>query len=113
MTPEITAAIEEFRLHFPGHPVEVVPEPQGGAYVTVANLDIGRGFRPTMSWCGFLMTFQYPRADVYPHFMDPAVVRADGSSLPSGLGGPVDWQGQKAVQISRRSNRWDPTCDTA
>jgi len=61
---------------------------------------------------GFLISFQYPRADVYPHFIDGSVSRKDGAALGQGFSATT-WQDRKALQISRRSNRLDPTIDTA
>ena len=113
MNPDVIAAIEEIRAAFPEHRVEVMPEAQGGAYVIVHDLDVGTQYAPAKSWCGFLITFQYPRADVYPHFVDGNLRRKDGSSYGGGISGPVNWQSRSALQVSRRSNHWNPTVDTA
>lgn len=113
MTPEVDAAIAEIKQAFWGHQVDVDPEEQGGAHVIVHDLFIGKGFVPSQSWVGFTINFQYPRSDVYPHFIDPDARRADGATFGQGISGPTDWRGRKAIQISRKSNRWDPTCDTA
>ncbi len=113
MTPEVEAAITEIRQIFANHQVDVEPESQGGAYIIVHGLSIGEQYTPPQSWIGFLINFQYPRSDVYPHYFDPAVRRADGAGFGQGVSGPTDWHGRKAIQISRRSNRWDPTRDTA
>ena len=113
MTPEIEQAVEEIRATFEGHALEVKEETQGGAYVIVAALELGSAFSPAESWVGFLITFQYPRADVYPHFVDPYLHRKDGAPLGVGFSGPIDWNGRKAIQISRKSNRLDPASDTA
>src|SRR5947208_1589663 len=113
MTPEVETAVQEIRNSFAGHRTDVEPEAQGGAYVTVHDLDIGDRHEPFRSWVGFLITFQYPRADVYPHFIDPAVRRADGQPHGAGISGPTNWNGRQALQVSRRSSRWDCTIDTA
>lgn len=113
MTPDVEQAIAELRQAFPGHPLQVEPEPQGGAYILVEHLLIGEQYCPSMSWVGFLLTFQYPHADVYPHFMDGVVQRVDGQGWGSGLSGPVSWNNRSSIQISRRSNRWNPGTDTA
>jgi len=112
MTPDVVAAIAEIRALFPGHRVEVEPESQGGAYVTVHDLSLGRSYTPQRGWIGFLVPYQYPDTDVYPHFTDAALVCADGAPLDSAFQ-RVPWQGRAATQISRRSNRWDPATDTA
>jgi hypothetical protein len=113
MTPEIAQAVEEIRTTFAGHTLTVDEEPQGGAYIIVDGLAIGTSFAPSTSWVGCLITFQYPRADIYPHFLDSNIKRADGSAFGQGLSGPVDWHDRKALQVSRRSNHLNPTIDTA
>ncbi|MES1024900.1 hypothetical protein ABN584_18855 [Gloeocapsa sp. BRSZ] len=113
MTPEVEQAIAEIKQVFSGHLVDVEPEAQGGAYVIVRNLLIGEQYVPTNSWVGFLIGFQYPHADVYPHFIDGSLRRADGRGLGTGFSGSMTWQGQKAIQISRRSLRLNPGIDTA
>ena len=63
-------------------------------------------------WFGFHITYQYPYADVYPHFTDPELARGDGGSLGGGFG-TASFRGRSAIQISRRSNRLNPDRDTA
>lgn len=116
MTPEVAQAIEELRAAFPGSRVDVTPEPQGGAYVVVADQEYGAQYQPERGWVGFLITFQYPHADVYPHFVAGGLKRKDNHSLGEGLSGPTTWPGcpgEQVVQISRRSNRLNPAVDTA
>lgn len=115
MTPEIERAIGEIQAAFVGHQVDVRAEPQGGAYVIVHSLSLGHQYTPATSWVGFLITFQYPYADVYPHFIDSNVRRGDGRALGPGFSGPTTWPGQpgqQVLQISRRSKRWHPATDT-
>jgi hypothetical protein len=81
--------------------------------VTLHGADIGPRFTPAASWVGFLITFQYPRADVYPHFIDGAVVVAGGGQLPAGITAGHTWRGRSALQVSRKSNRWNAAVDTA
>src|SRR5688500_12697351 len=116
MTPEVQAAIEEIRTAFPGHRLDVEPEAQGGAYVVVHNLSLGERYEPHTSWVGFLVDFQCPYSDVYPHYIVAEVKRADSTSHGGGFSGPTQWPGRKdrqALQVSRRSNRWNPAVDTA
>jgi hypothetical protein len=112
VTPEVKAAVEEIRQTFAGHGVEVEAEAQGGAYVIVHDLVVGDHYVPTTSWFGFLITFQYPHADVYPHFIDGALARADGKPHGGGFSAPSPWRERPAIQVSRRSNRWNPATDT-
>ncbi len=116
MTPEVGIAIDELRAAFPGRAVDVASEAQGGAYVIVHDLEIGGGYTPSTSWVGFLIPFNYPYPDIYPHYIDVGVRRADGHSLEDGLSGPTSWPGWpdgSVIQVSRRSNRWNPMTDTA
>jgi hypothetical protein len=113
MTPEVAAAVEEIRRTFPDHQVEVREEAQGGAYVVLHGVPLGDRYDPKVSWVGFLITFQYPHADVYPHFVAGKLSRIDKAPLGAGFSGPTEWQGLTAVQVSRRSNRWNAAVDTA
>lgn len=113
MTPAIIEAIEQIRASFPNCTVDAEPNGGAGVNVTVHGLELGMPYVQPDTWIGFLITFQYPYADVYPHFMRPDLARVDAQGLKAGLGGGAQFKGQPAVQISRRSNRWNPAIDTA
>jgi len=113
MTPEVETAIDEIRQAFSGHQVDIEPETQGGVYVVVHDLFFGNQYAPSHGWVGFLINFQYPRSDVYPHLIDASIQRVNGNALGDGISGPTDWRGKKVWQISRKSNHLDPTIDTA
>ena len=116
LTPEVEEAIEEIRQAYLGHPVEVEPDGQGGAYVVVDDLEIGDQYAPSTSWVGFQIGFQYPQADVYPHLIDIKVRRLDGQALGEGFSdpnSPMQWRSRTAIQVSRRSKRLNPATDTA
>jgi hypothetical protein len=113
MTPEVTKAIEELKIVFGESNVEVTLVEGGGARVIIKGIDIGAKYSPSSTWMGFVIGFQYPRADVYPHYIDAAVIRVDGKLLGEGFSGPMLWENQNCLQISRRSNRLDPLIDTA
>jgi len=113
MTPEVKVAIEEIKATFPDQRVDVEDEPQGGAYVVVHDLSIGTTYAPSSTWVGFVVSYQYPYADVYPHFIDGEVQRVDKQGLGGGFSNRATWQNRSAVQVSRRSNRWNPAVDTA
>ena len=112
MTPEVEAELKALRAAFPDNGIEVHEEAQGGAYVLVHDLVLGEQYAPTRSWIGFLIPHTYPYADVYPHFTDPALARADGATLSSTFQ-RTSWRDQPVTQLSRRSNAWDATTDTA
>lgn len=112
MTPEIEQAIAEIQQAFPGHSVEVETEAQGGANVIVHKLLIGKQYVPSSSWVGFAISFQYPYADVYPHYIDAGLRRVDGLVQGAGFSSAT-WRDQQVIQVSRRSNRWNAAIDTA
>lgn len=112
MTPEVEQAIAEIQIAFPGHSVEVEAEAQGGANVIVHNLMIGEQYVPSTSWVGFAISFQYPYADVYPHYIDVGLRRVNGLVQGAGFSANT-WRGQQVIQVSRRSHRWNAAIDTA
>jgi hypothetical protein len=112
MTPEVSSAIEEIRDLVPGASVKTEEDGQGGAYVEVEPIDLGEKYRPNTSWCGFHITLQYPRADVYSHFLSAEIKRVDNFVFGQGVSGQ-QWRGKPALQLSRKSNRLDPAIDTA
>jgi hypothetical protein len=116
MTPEVEAAVAELREAFPDATITAVPDPQGGAAVTVDPVALGEQYVPQQSWIKFQITFQYPMSDVYPHFVLPELKRADGATLGEGISlGTFSLNGQpeQAMQLSRRSNKLNPATDTA
>jgi hypothetical protein len=115
MTPAVAAAIDQLKLAFPDHMVLFLPDAQGGAAVIVEDLAIGPAFVPSESWVGFVLNYTYPRGHVYPHFLRPDLARADGQPLTSPLNPGQTMPGfeRPATMVSRASNRWDPSRDTA
>lgn len=112
MAPSVKQAVDEIRQAFVDHQITAEEEEQGGAIVIVHDIDIGDTYTPATTWVGCLITFQYPRADVYPHFIDGNVKRVDGKPLGGGFSSRT-WQDRPAHQVSRRSNHRNPAVDTA
>ena len=112
MTPEVLKAVQDLRAVFPDATIEAEDDGQGGAYVEVEPVDLGDTYNPARTWCGFHITFQYPRSDVYPHFLGGEVRRVDNCGFGQGVT-QGQWRGRQALQLSRRSNRLDPNVDTA
>jgi len=112
LTNEVAEAIDEIRSSFSDATVDVREDEEGGAFVFVDPVDPGPAYRQRATWIGFRITFQYPYADVYPHFVRGDLARADGATLGEGMT-PTTFDGRSAVQISRRSNRLNPETDTA
>lgn len=104
-------AVEAVRGHFADSTVQVLPDGQGGAFLIVNTVRIGALYTPDVTWLGFHLNTAYPSSDVYPHYI-ARVDRIDGRPHREGIQ-PVDWQGRPALQLSRRSNRWNPARDNA
>lgn len=112
ITPAVAKAIEEIQLTFEECDVAVEEDGSGGAVVVVRGVLLGRPYVQAKAWFGFQVTYQYPYADVYPHFTGAELARSDGNGLGNGFGS-ASFRGQPAIQISRRSNGLNPETDTA
>ena len=110
--PAVVQAIEEIRCTFEECSVEFEEDGSGGAFVVVTGIRLGRPYAQAKVWIAFQITFQYPYADVYPHFTNADLSRLNGSGLGKGFGAGC-FRGRPAMQISRRSNRINPQTDTA
>lgn len=112
MTPDVEKAISEIKILFDKQ-VEIEPVSDGGARVIVRNIKLNKNYSPQETWIGFIIGFQYPRADVYPHYIDHTIKKTDSSALGQGFSSPMKWQERDCIQISRKSNKLDPSIDTA
>lgn len=108
----VQRAIEEIVASFAGHKVDVTEDGQGGARVGVHDLHVGDQYAAPTSQVAFALTFQYPEADVYPHFVVPRMTRADGSPLGPSFS-DSSWGDAAATQVSRRSNNRIQDLETA
>lgn len=117
MKAEVQRALDEILAAFPGVSLDVEPDTEGGAFVKAHDHDLGEQYAPERSWCAFRITFQYPFADVYPHFLVPALKRKDGKPLGEAFHENNIWQHpggkEAATMVSRRSKRRDPATETA
>ncbi|HMO00370.1 MAG TPA: hypothetical protein PKD59_13235 [Miltoncostaeaceae bacterium] len=123
MKPAVASALEELETAQVGTGIEVRPDPDGGAFVRVHGVDVGP-FAPPVTWIAFQITWAYPDADCYPHFVSPELryvgagptpnVHPDGD-LPAAMSRGAQAAGfdEPAIQVSRRSNRRDPDTDSA
>lgn len=109
---EVAEAIDEVRSSFPDAAVDAREDGEGGAFVLVDPVDPGPLYQHRETWVGFHVTFQYPYADVYPHFVRGDLGRCDGGPLGEATAAGT-FEGRPAVQISRRSNHLNPDTDTA
>jgi hypothetical protein len=112
MSPSVEKAIEELRSSFQDCELDVETDAAGGAYVVIRGIPLGAPYSQADTWISFQITFQYPYADVYPHFARPDLTRLDGRPLGEGFG-QAQFRNQPAIQISRRSNKLNPAIDTA
>ena len=112
-TKEVAEAIEELKLVYETENVSATEDGEGGAYVIVKGLVIGEKYIPSTIWCGFRITYMYPEAQVYPHFVNPELKRADEANFGGGFSKDVSWNKLTTVQISRSSKVWKASIDTA
>jgi hypothetical protein len=110
LLPAVSDAIDEVRANFADQTVVSREDGEGGAYVIVEDVSLTAGYSVDRTWVGFRITFTYPNADVYPHYVRGDLVRLDGRPMPFGA---TSFEGRPALQVSRKSNRWDPRTDTA
>lgn len=114
INPAITGAVHEIQETFAESAVTVTATGDGGAWVVIDPVPLSPTYTQDSSWMAFLITFAYPEADVYPHFVRPDLMRTDGGALGEGFS-PTTWglAGEAGMQLSRRSNRLNPAVDTA
>lgn len=73
----------------------------------------GEIYNETETWVGFRITFQYPNADVYPHYVRGDLSRRDRGNHSAGIQAGYTFEDRSALQLSRRSNRLNPAIDSA
>ena len=112
MKPEVEHAVEELRRCFGDAAVVARPKDDGGAVVTIDPVDLGPVYVPQQTWIKFLISFQYPQADIYPLFVHPELARADGQPHGKAITA-AKFEGESALQVSRSSNHLDADIDTA
>ena len=107
----VEVGLARVRAQYAGQPVEATSDAAGGVFIVVSSVPLGPPYLEQTIWLGFQISAAYPFADVYPHFVAP-VARIDGQLHGEGVA-PTEWQGRPALQLSRRSNRWNPEMDNA
>lgn len=114
VTVAVTEAVDEVRETFAAATVTVDSDGNGGVWVVIDSVPLGPVYVQDSTWIAFQITFPYPEADVYPHFVRPDLSRTDGAALGAGFS-VVKWgpNGDPGIQLSRRSNRLNPAVDTA
>jgi hypothetical protein len=123
MVEHVETSLKDLREGMAGHGVRVEEDENGGAFVIVEDIEIGDHFAPSRSWIGFHITWADEDADVYPHYLDPALryvgpgaapnEHPDGNlPTPMGRGGEMPGFKIPAVVVSRRSNNRNPETDS-
>ncbi len=112
LTPAVQQAIAEIRSAMSDCALVVREDDEGGAWVIVDDVKLGRQYMHETTWIGFRVTFAYPYADVYPHFVRGDLARVDGQPLGEAMSAST-FEGRPAIQVSRRSSHLDPVRDTA
>jgi hypothetical protein len=113
MKDAVKSAIEEIRASFPGVPLTVHEDGQGGAWFFIEGIDPGPIFQNRSVWVGADIGAQYPYSDIYPVFVSGDLKRVDGAQLGEAKSVGVGFHGRTSVQLSRRSNHRDPGLETA
>jgi hypothetical protein len=114
LTSTVAQAVEEIRSTFADSSITATADADGGAWIVIDGIDLGPKWTPSRSWLAFHLAATYPYADVYPHFMDGALTLAAGG-FPDAVTPRASFPGhpEPCLQISRKSNRWNPANDTA
>lgn len=118
MKASVKKALEDLRRGLPGVEISSQEDPDGGAHVLIKDLDIGSSFDPATSWISFHITFAYPDADIYPHFIDASIQYVGqgdapnhfpAGNLPKAMSRDAVASGFElaAIQVSRKSETRD------
>ncbi len=110
MLPEVAKAVDGLRACFPDAVVTSREDGEGGAYVVIESLPV-KGCSVQSTWVGFRIAYTYPNSDVYPLYVRGDLRRPDGSIPPACTA--TGFEGRDALQVSRRSTRWDPRTNRA
>jgi hypothetical protein len=124
MKQEVAEAIKEIERGSVGGTVSWEPDEDGGAYVRVDDVALGQSFSPSRTWIAFHITWAYPDADCYPHFIaseiryvgkGPSPNEHPGGNLPTSMtrDAVVPGSNTPAIQVSRRSNHRNADTDSA
>lgn len=114
MKDSIVEAIDELKMVFGNDNVILTPEKDGGAYVMVKKIELGAKFNCPHIWCSFYINYLYPASDIYPHYVSPELCFSNGEKLNGPFSTVIENKNKdKCIQVSRRSNRWNPAQDTA
>ena len=85
-----------------------IPDGQGGAWVEIAEVELGDRYQGGSTFVIFLLPFNLPGADIYPLFVRRDLSRSDGQGLGEGFAATdLSWPGdplpRPVTQVSRRT----------
>jgi hypothetical protein len=112
LTEPVAAAVAEIERGMSEVAWEVREDGAGGAVLIGQGASLGGVWEQSDTWIGFRIPFNYPYADVYPHFVRGDLRRRDGGPLGDAMSATT-FEGMPAIQLSRRSNHRVPGIETA
>lgn len=112
LTEPVAAAVTEIERGMPEVVWEVREDGAGGVVVVGRGARLGGVWEQPDTWIGFRIPFNYPYADIYPHFVRGDLRRRDGAPLGEAMS-TTTFEGMPAIQLSRRSNHRVPGVETA
>lgn len=107
LNPEIAEAVEEILAHF-GHRASREPDGQGGALVTVEDVDLPASWARQTAPLRFMVPYNFPATPPYPFYL-PKDVQPPTPWHQAMQ--PIEWRGEQMIQVSLRNNNWDPARD--
>jgi hypothetical protein len=112
LTEPVAAAVTEIGHGVPEVAWQVREDGAGGAVLVGHGVALGGVWEQAETWIGFRIPFNYPYADIYPHFVRGDLRRRDSGPLGEAMS-TTTFEGMPAVQLSRRSNHRVPGIETA
>ena len=113
MKRNVVTAIDELKQAFPSSKINLSEDGDGGAYVIIESVQIGKHFAPSVTWIGGHITALYPYSDIYPVFIDANVRRIDGKEFEAPITNGHIFLERPAIQISLRNNSIHKSPQTA
>jgi hypothetical protein len=108
----VARAIAEIERGLPEVRWTIDEDGSGGAVLIGTGASLGGVWEQEETWVGFRIPFNYPYADIYPHYVRGDLHRRDRAPLGEAMS-VTTFEGRPAVQLSRRSNHRVPGIETA
>jgi len=101
MLTEQASAVADVRSTFPDSRVEVLEQPAGRVFVTLADVAVGEGWNVDRSDLSAFVEVTYPTTPPYPFYAEAGLQRTDGQAV-AGLTPLVAVEGANRSQLSLR-----------